>query len=160
VRTAAGSRAGRRGQALRRSSGAGPRWRRLAVGLAGAVTLTSIVGYVALSLTINGLPPYPAAGWVAVLQPAATPNTDVVQLLVQARSDGRRTLAAYDVVVCGPRPYSGDLLLGGSARLVATVPDPVTAAAAPPIQRIPDLAFSFGAVVNLGPAELVHISLP
>jgi hypothetical protein len=30
--------------------------------LAGVVTVTSIAGYVALSFTINGLPPYPSAG--------------------------------------------------------------------------------------------------
>jgi hypothetical protein len=70
----------------------------------------SIAGYVALSFTANGLPPYPRAGWVAVLQPATVANVDVVQLLVQARTDGSQTRAAYDVVVCGPRPYTGDLL--------------------------------------------------
>ena len=34
--------------------------------LASAVTVTSITGYVVLSFTINGLPPYPSACWVAV----------------------------------------------------------------------------------------------
>jgi hypothetical protein len=38
------------------------RWRRLAVLLASAVTVTSIAGYAVLSFTINGLPPYPSAG--------------------------------------------------------------------------------------------------
>ena len=84
--------------------------------LAGAVTVTSIAGYVALSFTVNGLPPYPPSGWVAVLQPATGPDVDVVQLLVQAQTEGNQTRAAYEVVVCGPRPYTGDLLIGGSAR--------------------------------------------
>jgi hypothetical protein len=72
----------------RRAPGAPARrkWRQLAVLLAGAVTVTSIAGYVALSFTINGLPPYPSAGWVAVLQPATGPDVDVVQLLVQAQT--------------------------------------------------------------------------
>ena len=91
--------------------------------LAAAVTVTSITGYVALSFTVNGLPPYPSAGWVAVLQPATGPDADVVQLLVQARTEGNQTRAAYDVVVCGPRPYTGDLLIGGSARLATILPE-------------------------------------
>ena len=98
--------------------------------LAGAVTVTSIAGYVALSFTVNGLPPYPSAGWVAVLQPATGPDVDVVQLLVQARTEGNQTRAAYDVVVCGPRPYTGDLLIGGSARLATILPNPVMPALA------------------------------
>ena len=89
----------------RRAPGARARpWRQLAVLLAGAITVTSIMGYVALSFTVNGLPPYPPAGWVAVLQPATAPNADVVQLLVQARTEGNQTLAAYDVVVEGRGP--------------------------------------------------------
>ncbi len=120
-----------------------------------AVTVTSITGYVALSFTVNGLPPYPSAGWVAVLQPATGPDADVVQLLVQARTEGNQTRAAYDVVVCGPRPYTGDLLIGGSARLATILPDPVMPASLPPprVQRIPDLIFNFGGVINLGPSS-------
>ena len=120
-----------------------------------AVTVTSITGYVALSFTVNGLPPYPSAGWVAVLQPATGPDADVVQLLVQARTRGNQTRAAYDVVVCGPRPYTGDLLIGGSARLATILPDPVMPASLPPpqVQRIPDLIFYFGGVINLGPSS-------
>jgi hypothetical protein len=79
------------------------RWRRLIV-LVGVAVAISITGYVALTFTANGLPQYPRAGWVAVLQPATVSNVDVVQLLVQARTDGDQTRAAYDVVVCGPRP--------------------------------------------------------
>jgi hypothetical protein len=130
--------------------------------LAGPVTVTSIAGYAALSFMINGLPAYPPASWVAVLQPATAPDTDVVQLLVQARTEAGQTRAAYDLVVCGPRPYTGDLLIGGSARLATAVPDAVMPASSAPlrIQRIPDLIFNYGAVINLGAVQLVHISLP
>jgi hypothetical protein len=138
------------------------RWRHLAVLLASAVTVTSITGYVVLSFTINGMPPYPSAGWVAVLQPATGPDADVVQLLVQARTDGDQTRAAYDVVVCGPRPYTGDLLIGGSARLATVLRNPVLPATVPQprVQPIPDLAFFYGGLVDLGPVQLVSINLP
>jgi hypothetical protein len=137
------------------------RLRRATVLAAGLVTIASIVGYVALSFTVNGLPAYPAAGWVSVLQPATASNADTVQLLVQARTQGGQTRAAYDVVVCGPQPYSGDLLIGGSAQLTAARPDsPLPVSPAPQIQRIPDLAFYYGGVVDLGAVQLVRISLP
>ena len=111
--------------------------RRLAVLLAVAVTIASITGYVVISFTVNGLPSYqPSTGWVAVLQPAGTPDVDTVQLLVQARTQGSQTRAAYDVVVCGPRPYTGDLLIGGSALLTAIQPSPVFPGSAPPPLRV------------------------
>ena len=138
--------------------------RRLAVLLAVAVTIASITGYVVISFTVNGLPSYqPSTGWVAVLQPAATPDVDTVQLLVQARTQGSQTRAAYDVVVCGPRPYTGDLLIGGSALLTAIQPSPVFPGSAPPplrVLRIPDLVFIYNGVIDLGAVQLVHISLP
>jgi hypothetical protein len=70
----------------RRTPGrSGRRWRRLALTLVIGVSGTSIVGYVALSFTVNGLPPYrPFPGWVAVLQPDSRPDGDEVQLLVQS----------------------------------------------------------------------------
>lgn len=71
----------RPGHSRRRRAPGAParrRWRKLAVLLAGAITVTSIAGYVALSFTVNGLPPYPPAGWVAVLQPATGADADVV----------------------------------------------------------------------------------
>jgi len=145
-----------RGAQLRR------RWRHLAALLASAITVTSIIGYAGLSFTVNGLPPYPSTGWVAVLQPATGPDVDVVQLLVQARTDGDQTRAAYDVVVCGPRPYTGDLLIGGSARLSTILPNPVLPATMPQprVQPIPDLAFFYRGLVDLGPVQLLSINLP
>jgi hypothetical protein len=124
-------------------------------------TVMSIAGYIALSFTIDGLPEYPPEGWVAVIQPATASNADTVQILVQALTQGGQTRAAYDVVVCGPRPYSGDLLIGGSAQLTAARPDsPQPVSPALQIQRIPDLAFYYDGVIDLGAVQLVRISLP
>lgn len=142
------------------------RLRLLAVLVAVAVTLLSIVGYVALSFSIDGLPLYQlSTGWVAVLQPETAPNADTVQLLVQAKTQGAQTRAAYDVVVCGPRPYSGDLLIGGNARLTAiqssaSVLSPGSPAPSLQVQDIPDLVFGYIGVIDLGPVQLVRISLP
>ena len=139
---------------------AGRRLRRAAALATGLVTIMSIAGYVALSFTVDGLPAYPP-GWVAVIQPATASNADTVQILVQALTQGGQTRAAYDVVVCGPQPYSGDLLIGGSAQLTAARPDsPLPSSPAPQIQRIPDLAFYYNGVIDLGAVELVRISLP
>lgn len=94
-----------------RASGApADRWRWSTVIVSVAVTVISVTGYVASSFTIDGLPSYqPSAGWVAVavLQPAAAPDADTVQLLVQALTRGGQSRAAYDVVVCGPRLTPG-----------------------------------------------------
>jgi hypothetical protein len=146
--------------------------RRGAALLVTVVTVISVGGYVALSVTVNGLPSYPRAGWVVVLDPGFKLTPDVVQLLVQARTVGGQTRAAYDVVVCGPRPFSGDLLMGGNAQFTKLLPNP----AIPPfiasrVQIIHDLSFRYSAVtgvgitgvggmVNLGNVQLAHISLP
>jgi hypothetical protein len=97
-----------------------------------------------------------------VLQTSTAPFGDTVQLLVQAGADGSQTRAEYDVVVCGPRPFTGDLLIGGSARLATVLHDPVRPASVPlpRAQSLPDLAFYLGQVIDLGPVQLVHISLP
>jgi hypothetical protein len=130
--------------------------------LAGVLTLGVIAIYVALSLAVNGVPAYPSAGWVAVVQPASEPAGDVVQLLVLARADGTRTRAAYDVVVCGSHPYTGDLLIGGPARFSEIVRNPVLPPSipSPKVQNLRDLVFGFGGVINLGSVQLVRISLP
>jgi hypothetical protein len=155
----------RRRVPLQRASGApAARWRRPAVFVSVAVTVISVTGYVASSFTIDGLPSYqPSAGWVAVLQPAAAPDADTVQLLVQARTQGGQSQAAYDVVVCGPRPYAGDLLIGGSAQLTGIRPDPdlpAPLARLVRVQRLPDLVFNYDGMINLGSVQLIQISLP
>jgi integrase/recombinase XerD len=152
----------------RRASGrtARRRFRRLSILLAVTVTITSVIGYVALSFTINGPPSYqPSTGWVAVLQPVTAPNVDTVQLLVQATTQGSQTRAAYDVAVCGPRPYTGDLLIGGSARLTAIqsyarVLFPGSPTPSLQVRHIPDLVFSYLGVIDLGPVQLIRIRLP
>lgn len=88
----------------------------------------SALAYIMLALTINGQPPYrPFPGWVAVLQPFSQPRGDDVQLQVHsitlASDNGaplyasRHPFMAYEVGVCGPHPYRGDLLIGGAARV-------------------------------------------
>ena len=88
-----------------------------------------------------------------------------MQLLVEAKTQGSQTRAAYDVVVCGPRPYTGDLLIGGSARLTAIqssarVLFPRSPTPSLQVQRIADLAFGYIGVIDLGPVQLIRISLP
>jgi hypothetical protein len=140
---------------------AGVRLRRAAVLATGLATVMSIAGYIGLSFTIDGLPAYPPEGWVAVIQPSTASDADTVQILVQAQTEGGQTRAAYDVVVCGPRPYSGDLLIGGTAQLTAARPDsPLPVSPAPHLQPISDLAFYYGDVIDLGAVQLVRISLP
>lgn len=150
-----------RRQARSNSRRTNHRPRRTAAMAAVLFTLASITGYVALSFTINGVPTYPQVGWVAVLQPASATYADTVQLLVQARTEGGQTEAAYDVVVCGPQPYSGDLLIGGTAQLTAVRPYFLLPSfRTPPVQRIRDLAFYYGGLIDLGSVQLVHINLP
>jgi hypothetical protein len=69
------------------------------------------------------------------------------------------------VVVCGPRPYTGDLLIGGSARLTviqssAHILFPGSPTPSLQVQRISDLVFDYIRVIDLGAVELIRISLP
>jgi hypothetical protein len=77
----------------------------------------SVLAYVALGMTVNGQPssqPFPGA--VAVLQPSGQASGDVVQLEVDSQITDQRQLQ-YVVQVCGPVPYSGELVMAGAARL-------------------------------------------
>jgi hypothetical protein len=151
---------------LRLGNGSGQSnwWRRLALLLAIVVSGISIAGYVALSLTVNGLPPYrPFPGWVAVLQPSSQPFGDQVQLMVLSDAIGAHPLVGYTVAACGPHPYRADLLIGGSAQLADIRRIPAQfAAALPPLraQRLPDLQLGYGMPLDFGPVQLIHISLP
>jgi len=65
--------------------------------------------------------------------------------------------------VCGPRPYAGDLLIGGSARLTAIgliLLQPTSLARPVRVQRLPDLVFNYGGAIDLGSVQLIQISLP
>ena len=159
------------GRGGRQSASGNPsrrRLRRLAVLFATAFTIMSTVGYVTLSFTINGLPSYqPSTGWVAVLEPDTTPRGDTVQLLVEAETQGGQTRAIYEVVVCGTRPYTGDLLIGGSAMLTGFQPllgpVPPGPGSSVRVQQIPDLKFGIGGAdgipIDLGAVQLVRVSM-
>jgi hypothetical protein len=146
--------------------GSGPPnwWRRLALVLAIVVSGISIAGYVALSMTVNGLPPYrPFPGWVAVIQPLSQPFGDQVQLMVESDATGAHPLVGYTVVACGPHPYNADLLIGGSAQLTDIRRIPAQfAAALPPlrVQRLPDLQLGYGTPLDFGAVQLIQLSLP
>jgi hypothetical protein len=79
----------------------------------------SVLAYLAVSITINGQPsdnPFP--GWVAVLQPVTEPGDDEVLLQVQSDTVGSHPRLTYTVAACGKHsPYTGILVMGGSARL-------------------------------------------
>jgi len=138
-------------------------WRRLAILLAMAVTGISIAGYVALSVTVNALPPLqPYPGWLAVLEPVSELSEQVL-LKVQSDAVGGHPLVSYTVVACGSRPYTADLLIGGAARLDGIQPfPPQFAALSPPlrVQRLPGLVLGYGGAVDYGPVQLIHVSLP
>jgi hypothetical protein len=91
-------------------------WKRLTLLLVMVVTGISVIGYVAVSVAVNALPPLrPFPGWVAVLEPVSELGGEQVLLKVQSNAVGSHPLVSYSVVACGPHPYSADLLIGGSA---------------------------------------------
>lgn len=130
-----------------------------------AVTGVSIIGYAALSVTVNALPPLRVfPGWLAVLQPVSEASGEQVSLIVHSDAVGRHPLVSYAVVACGSRPYSADLLIGGSAQLtdIRQYP-PQFAALMPPlrVQRLPDLVLAYGnGAASYGPVQLIRLSLP
>lgn len=69
-------------------------------------------------MTVDGQPPsQPFPGAVAVLHPSGQPAGDQVQLEIDSASTGGPQALIYFVQVCGPRPYRGDLVMAGAARL-------------------------------------------
>jgi hypothetical protein len=97
-----------------------------------ALNFASIGGYVALSVTLNGPPPYwQFSGDAFLVQSTTQPNVDKVKLTVQTQPDpgGHGTLITYAVQVCGARPYSADLVLTEDAQITKTF------ASQPSIQR-------------------------
>jgi hypothetical protein len=125
--------------------------------------LGSVLGYIALALTINGEPPYSAfSGWVAVMQQYNQGNGDQVQLLVQAVTAGRQPLVRYTVGICGPQRFTGDLLIDGGARLFRprSVPAFLTEGLTPAEPSIPPVPIEPVAVVGGAPASQTGISYP
>jgi hypothetical protein len=144
--------------------------------------LGSVLGYIALAITINGEPPYSTfSGWVAVMQKYDQASGDQVQLLVQAVTSGRQPLVRYTVGICGSQPFTGDLLIDGGARLfrTAAVPAFLTEGLTPAEPSIPPASIQRVAVVggapvappgqtgisypptsNFGPLEVAQIDAP
>jgi hypothetical protein len=141
--------------------------------------LGSVLGYIALAITINGEPPYSTFnGWVAVVQQYGQASGDQVQLLVQAVTSGRQPLVRYTVGICGPQRFTGDLLIDGGAELFRTtsVPAFLTRGLTPaeplippaPIQHIAVIGgypasqagISYPPTANFGPLEVVQINTP
>jgi len=155
----------RRGERRARLGGSQIWWKRLTLILAMAVTGISIIGYVALSVTVNALPPvqvYP--GWLAVLEPVTELSGEQVLLKVQSDAVGIHPQVSYAIAVCGPHQYTADLLIGGSARLTGIRSYPAQLAALLPplrVQQLPDLVLGYGGTpANYGPVQLIHVSLP
>jgi hypothetical protein len=129
------------------------------------VTAGSIIGYVALSVTVNALPPLRVfPGWVAALEPVSEIGSgEQVSLTVQSDAIGSHPLVSYTLVACGPHRYVADLLIGGSAQLTNIGRFPAQFAALMPplqVQRLPDLVLEYGVPASYGPVQLIHVSLP
>ena len=131
--------------------------------------LASVACYAAVSATINGQPSTsPFGGFVVLLQAAGRFSQDQVKLeatpLVPG-GPGQRPTLSYQVTVCGNKPFSGLLLIGGDARLSHLQGTPAlgdrTATAETSRQDLPDLSFldeSAGVPFDLGPVQAIPIS--
>jgi hypothetical protein len=85
------------------------------------VGFASIGGYVLLSITLNGpAPQWQSSGTAFIVQPKSEPDVDKVTFVLQAFIGGSNPSVTYRIYACGPRPYSGDLVLTGSAQIVSS----------------------------------------
>lgn len=102
------------------------------------LSLASIAGYVALSITLNGPPPnWSFDGNAFLIQPASESNADKVQLSFLVNTSGNLPIVSYTVSACGPRPYSVDFILTGNAQ-IQDARFPIYASPLPPrMQRFP-----------------------
>lgn len=92
--------------------------RRIAWVIIGTVTTVSIAGYIALSITINGLPSYwQFSGEAFLLQPISEPQVDQVKLSLGSDLFGNNPNVEYEIDVCGPQPYNAYLILAGNDRI-------------------------------------------
>ena len=95
------------------------RWNLLAWLSVAAISLISIGGYAMLSITLNGIPPSSRSfnGMAFVAQPSSESTADQVWLYVFSNAAGDHPSVTYAILACGPRPYSGALVLLGNALL-------------------------------------------
>jgi hypothetical protein len=132
-----------------------------------ALSFASIGGYVALSVTQNGPSPYwQFSGDVFLMQSISQPNVDKVQLTVQSEpfTRGAGPAINYAVWVCGPRPYSADLVLTEDAQITPINLDPGDPLFPSSVQRFsgsgPDyyISNSDGSVVDSG--QVIRFNFP
>lgn len=89
-------------------------WIRLTLFL--IVGMGSVIAYVLLAMTINAEPsstPFP--GWVTVIQPVRESEADRIALSIISFWDDPSI--DYSVTVCGRQPFTGQLIIGGKAKL-------------------------------------------
>lgn len=134
------------------------------------VALTSVVSYIAVSVTINGEPSTtPFQGFVALLQSTAASQEDQVTLAVTPKIPGAAGLhpnLSYVVAVCGSKPFQGVLLIGGNARLSHLKGSPAlgtsNANGQSSSEKLPDLKFldeGTDANLDLGPVQAIHLTI-
>jgi hypothetical protein len=126
----------------------------------------SILTYALLAITINGQPPYEKfPGWMAIVQSDFESTADKVTLHMESNAAGNDPHVIYTVAVCGPSPYSGDLLLGGKARLSDVYSYSISPSSIPylnlKVENLKDLTitYEFRSIFDLGAAQLVPIKL-
>lgn len=151
---------------VRRRSSRRPSWRGLLISLIG---LSSVAFFGVVSWIFNGQPStQPFNGWALVLEPAgADLSSDRVALILTPAvpgAPGGHPELGFTVVVCGSRPFHGDLLIGGDAQLSGLhVPGPLAFDATQAVvSSTPDLVIDdegTGRVLDLGAAQVVTLNL-
>ena len=135
-----------------------------------AAGAASIASYAAVSVTVNSEPsttPFP--GFVVLLQPMSSAFTQDQVKLVAATVPGAPRddpSLSYSAAVCGSRPFSGVLVIGGSARLshMSGIPAPGAGAAGTSsrAENLPDLTLrdeGTGTAIDLGPVQAVSLAI-
>jgi hypothetical protein len=132
--------------------------------LIATISFTSIAGYVALSITLNGPPPYlNFDGMAFLLQPASESKIEKVQLLVDSSGGDSHPFVSYSISACGPRPYSADLVLTGNAQVTDDLPSPPFTRSSPIRRFLGGLSFirnNLRSDYPLGSVQLIRFDLP
>jgi hypothetical protein len=117
--------------------------------------LCSIFAYAMLAITINAQPAYkPFPGWVAIIQPKIESLADKITLQVSSGISGNHPYTVYTVAACGPGVYSGDLILGGKARLnIEKIGGPIDFK----VYNVGDLPIISGFVTSGPPDRILHL---